>query len=123
MADNIKVLKANGSNGSSLLDALSNMENIGMDHEEGHIDDDHKEEHSFIDIVKQRAVEEYDDVVTYMELAEMTEEKEFCKLLKDIAHDEWTHGMVLEHIIMHSKEMPKDIKDAKANAEEVMNKK
>ena len=123
MADNIKVLKSNGSNGSSLLDALSSMENTRVDHEEGHIDEEHKEELSFIDIIKQRAVEEYEDVVTYMELAEMTEEKEFCKLLKDIAHDEWTHGMVLEHIIMHSKEMPRDIKEAKASAEEVMNKK
>lgn len=123
MADNIKVLKANGSNGNSLLDALSSMENIGVDHEEGHVEEEHKEELSFIDIIKQRAVEEYEDVVTYMELAEMTEEKEFCKLLKDIARDEWTHGMVLVHIIMHSKEMPKDIKEAKASAEEIMNKK
>ena len=69
MADNIKVLKANGSNGSSLLDALSAIETNSMDHEEGHIDN-HHEEHSFIDIVKQRAVEEYEDVVTYMELAD-----------------------------------------------------
>ena len=123
MADNIKVLKSNGSNSSSLLDALSAMEAAGENSNLVHVDEHLKDAHSFIDIVKQRAGEEYDDVVTYMELAEMTEEQEFCKLLKDIAHDEWTHGMVLEHIIMHSKEMPKDIKDAKASAEEVMNKK
>lgn len=123
MADNIKVLKSNGSNSSSLLDALSAMEAVGENSNLVHVDEDLKDAHSFIDIVKQRAVEEYEDVVTYMELAEMTEEKEFCKLLKDIAHDEWTHGMVLEHIIMHSKEMPKDIKEAKASAEEIMNKK
>ena len=122
MADNIKVLKANGSNGSSLLDALSAIETNSMDHEEGHIDN-HHEEHSFIDIVKQRAVEEYEDVVTYMELADKTDDKEFKQLLKDIACEEMTHGKVLEHIIMHSKEMPKDIKDAKANAEEIMNQK
>ena len=120
MADNIKVLKANGSNGSSLLDALSAMEANSMDTEEGHIKEEHKE-HSFIDHIKSRIVEEYHDVITYTELAEMTEEKEFKHLLWDIAKEECTHGKVLEHILMSSKTLPEDIAEAKKDAEAALN--
>ena len=118
--DNITVLKSNGSNGSSLLEALNAMENGNKETVE---DIMHKEEHkeySFIDHIKQRAIEEYHDVITYMELSKMTEEKEFCKLLKDIAHEEWTHGKVLEHIIMSAKTLPEDIAEAKSEAEDAL---
>lgn len=114
--DNINIIKANGSNGTSLLDALNKMEN-GMVHEEEH------DEHSFIDHIKMRAVEEYHDVITYMELSEMTEEKEFKQLLRDIAKEECTHGKVLEHILMSAKTLPEDIAEAKKDAEEALMKK
>ena len=116
--DNINVFKSNGSNGSSLMEALTAMNNNSVKsevHEEEH------REHSFIDLVKARAIEEYNDVVTYTELAEMTDEKEFKNLLWDIAKEECTHGKVLEHIIMSAKTLPEDIAEAKHSAEEALN--
>ena len=76
-------------NGTSVKEAAEEVV-----HEEEH------KEHSFIDHIKMRAVEEYHDVITYTELADMTDEKEFKQLLWDIAKEECTHGKVLEHIIM-----------------------
>jgi rubrerythrin len=121
MSNNITVLKSNGSNGSSLIEALNAMENGNKEAVEDimHKEEEH-EEHSFIDHIKQRAIEEYNDVITYIELSKMTEEKEFCKLLKEIAHEEWTHGKVLEHIIMSAKTLPEDIAEAKHEAEDAL---
>jgi rubrerythrin len=117
---NINVIKANGSNGSSLLDALNKMETaVKEEHDEVMHEEEHKE-HSFIDHIKMRAVEEYHDVITYTELAEMTDEKEFKQLLWDIAKEECTHGKVLEHIIMSAKTLPEDIAEAKHDAEEAL---
>ena len=121
--DNINVFKSNGSNGSSLMEALNAMENgTSIVKEEDHAvhEEEHKE-HSFIDHIKMRAVEEYHDVITYTELADMTDEKEFKQLLWDIAKEECTHGKVLEHIIMSSKTLPEDIAEAKHSAEEALN--
>jgi rubrerythrin len=118
---NISIFKSNGSNGSSLMDTLNAMENgNGIKDEEVMHEEDHKE-HSFIDHIKMRAVEEYNDVITYTELADMTDEKEFKQLLWDIAKEECTHGKVLEHIIMSAKTLPEDIAEAKYSAEEALN--
>lgn len=120
--DNINVFKSNGSNGSSLMEALNAMENgTSIVKEEDHAvhEEEHKE-HSFIDHIKMRAVEEYHDVITYTELADMTDEKEFKQLLWDIAKEECTHGKVLEHIIMSAKTLPEDIAEAKHSAEEAL---
>ena len=119
MAEGINVFKANGSNGSSLLEALNAMENGNTASSEVHTDEEH-DKHSFIDHIKQRAVEEYNDVITYMELSKMTDEPQFNKMLKDIAKEEMTHGKCLEHIIMNSREMPEDIETARTEAEEAM---
>ena len=119
--DNITVLKANGSNGSSLLEALNAMENGNSVTKENAVHEEEHKEHSFIDHIKMRAVEEYHDVITYTELADMTDEKEFKQLLWDIAKEECTHGKVLEHIIMSSKTLPEDIAEAKHSAEEALN--
>ena len=119
--DNITVLKANGSNGSSLLEALNAMENGNSVTKEDAVHEEEHKEHSFIDHIKMRAVEEYHDVITYTELADMTDEKEFKQLLWDIAKEECTHGKVLEHIIMSSKTLPEDIAEAKHSAEEALN--
>ena len=116
MAEGINIFKANGSNGSSLLDALNTMENNSST--SNVVEETPK--HTFLDHIKMRAVEEYNDVVTYMELANMTEEDEFKKMLKDIAKEEMTHGKCLEHIIMHSREMPADIENARSEADEAM---
>ena len=119
--DNITVLKANGSNGSSLLEALNAMENGNSVTKEDAVHEEEHKEHSFIDHIKMRAVEEYHDVITYTELADMTDEKEFKQLLWDIAKEECTHGKVLEHIIMSAKTLPEDIAEAKHSAEEALN--
>lgn len=119
--DNITVLKANGSNGSSLLEALNAMENGNSVTKENAVHEEEHKEHSFIDHIKMRAVEEYNDVITYTELADMTDEKEFKQLLWDIAKEECTHGKVLEHIIMSAKTLPDDIAEAKHSAEEALN--
>ena len=119
--DNITVLKANGSNGSSLLEALNAMENGNSVTKEDAVHEEEHKEHSFIDHIKMRAVEEYNDVITYTELADMTDEKEFKQLLWDIAKEECTHGKVLEHIIMSAKTLPEDIAEAKHSAEEALN--
>ena len=119
--DNITVLKANGSNGSSLLEALNAMENGNSVTKENAVHEEEHKEHSFIDHIKMRAVEEYHDVITYTELADMTDEKEFKQLLWDIAKEECTHGKVLEHIIMSAKTLPEDIAEAKHSAEEALN--
>ena len=119
--DNITVLKANGSNGSSLLEALNAMENGNSVTKEDAVHEEEHKEHSFIDHIKMRAVEEYHDVITYTELADMTDEKEFKQLLWDIAKEECTHGKVLEHIIMSSKTLPEDIAESKHIAEEALN--
>ena len=118
--DNITVLKANGSNGSSLLEALNAMENGNSVTKENAVHEEEHKEHSFIDHIKMRAVEEYNDVITYTELADMTDEKEFKQLLWDIAKEECTHGKVLEHIIMSAKTLPEDIAEAKHSAEEAL---
>jgi len=118
--DNITVLKANGSNGSSLLEALNAMENGNSVTKEDAVHEEEHKEHSFIDHIKMRAVEEYHDVITYTELADMTDEKEFKQLLWDIAKEECTHGKVLEHIIMSAKTLPEDIAEAKHSAEEAL---
>jgi len=118
--NNITVLKANGSNGSSLLEALNAMENNTPSVEEEVVHEEEHKEHSFIDHIKMRAVEEYHDVITYTELADMTDEKEFKQLLWDIAKEECTHGKVLEHIIMSAKTLPEDIAEAKHSAEEAL---
>lgn len=118
---NISIFKSNGSNGSSLMDTLNAMENgNGVKDEEVVMHEEEHKEHSFIDHIKQRAVEEYHDVITYTELAEMTDEKEFKQLLWDIAKEECTHGKVLEHIIMSAKTLPEDIAEAKHSAEEAL---
>ena len=83
--DNITVLKANGSNGSSLLEALNAMENGNSATKENAVHEEEHKEHSFIDHIKMRAVEEYHDVITYTELADLTDDKEFKQLLWDIA--------------------------------------
>ena len=122
---NISIFKSNGSNGSSLMDTLNAMENGNgvkdevKDEEVVMHEEEHKE-HSFIDHIKARAVEEYYDVITYTELAEMTDEKEFKQLLWDIAKEECTHGKVLEHIIMSAKTLPEDIAEAKKCAEDAL---
>ena len=122
---NISIFKSNGSNGSSLMDTLNAMENGNgvkdevKDEEVVMHEEEHKE-HSFIDHIKQRAVEEYHDVITYTELSNMTDEKEFKQLLKDIAKEEMTHGHVLEHIIMSAKTLPEDIAEAKKCAEDAL---
>ena len=118
--NNITVLKANGSNGSSLLEALNAMENNTPSVKEEAVHEEEHKEHSFIDHIKMRAVEEYHDVITYTELADMTDEKEFKQLLWDIAKEECTHGKVLEHIIMSAKTLPEDIAEAKHSAEEAL---
>ena len=118
--DNITVLKANGSNGSSLLEALNAMENGNSATKENAVHEEEHKENSFIDHIKMRAVEEYHDVITYTELADMTDEKEFKQLLWDIAKEECTHGKVLEHIIMSAKTLPEDIAEAKHSAEEAL---
>ncbi len=119
--DNITVLKANGSNGSSLLEALNAMGNGNSVTKEDSVHEEEHKEHSFIDHIKMRAVEEYHDVITYTELADMTDEKEFKQLLWDIAKEECTHGKVLEHIIMSAKTLPEDIAEAKHSAEKALN--
>ena len=118
--DNITVLKANGSNGSSLLEALNAMENGNSATKENAVHEEEHKENSFIDHIKMRAVEEYHDVITYTELADMTDEKEFKQLLWDIAKEECTHGKVLEHLVMSAKTVPEDIAEAKHSAEEAL---
>lgn len=117
MAEGINIFKANGSNGSSLLDALNTMDNNSST--SSTVEETSK--HTFLDHIKMRAVEEYHDVITYTELADMTDEKEFKQLLWDIAKEECTHGKVLEHIIMSAKTLPEDIAEAKHSAEEALN--
>ena len=119
MADNIKIVKSDGSNGSSLLSALAAMEtNTNDENSTMSNSDETNVKHSFLDHIKMRAVEEYHDVITYMELSKMTDEMQFKKMLVDIAKEEMTHGKCLEHIIMHSREMPEDIETARKDAEE-----
>lgn len=117
---NISIFKSNGSNSSSLMDTLNAMENGNSIKDEEVMHEEEHNEHSFIDHIKQRAVEEYHDVITYIELSNMTDEKEFKQLLKDIAKEEMTHGHVLEHIIMSAKTLPEDIAEAKKCAEDAL---